>query len=941
VKYSISPFVDLSKNNPFYYCIAYAADKKIVQGYTLNTAGKWECQDGGIFQNNPFCEKNKTTRIEAVAMLLRQANLWNDELNKTVSKTRDIRGVSDYWYGYASKGIDAGILSLRANNTILPDEYVTRGEFANMAAKMLSYNQCIKAGTENILAGAIGIVDQGWAKLNQSVFSLSDIFSLTPIINNDINTYRYEWKAIDSITGKIVTGVDSKFLWNTLGTGNWYIELSIIDKNRNEILSSPSTTVTISDGKPLSGNSGTPAWNGAKSNINNGINGVIVPSITLSVNPLVADIGKKIEFSTYAIGTGPLSYNWDFWDGTRSTSNASTGASHIYGNPGTYTVTVTMNDANGKTAQTSIILEVNGDIDTDSDGVADIYDVCPSIPGSKENKWCPLIVTNNYTKWIDTGMAGNNVGIGIGNTSPSVLIDTTKRISSSISIVWKDNQDLRGTTFSKWQYFDLVPVVGSPWSYSYSWKAIDSVTGKIVTVTESHLLGSLLSAGNWYVSLSTTDKNTGALVSTASTTVTIWDGSSLSSGVIWSGNGITSTGIWASIAGSLYPSLTLNASALNVSVGNTIDFSTLTYGVWPFSYTWDFWDGTRLTIPKWSISDINQSHTYTTPGIYTVKVSMTDADGKTVQSHLTIRIVNNISPPIGSRIDTVDIQWNPISKTSFKSTDLFSLVAVTSPSGDYSYSWTATDTVTGKVVTGIGTTLEWTSLTTGNWSVLLSIKDDTSGTIIGTPRTTITISDGSSQNGVPAIGWIAIPSVNLNASTLATVVGGSIDFSTITSGVGPLTYTWNFGDGSPQVEWWSTLSHVFSAIGSYAVLITVTDTTGKTAQSNILIRISDKDSDGDNTTDTIDVCPSISWPPENKWCPFVTSLLGDLDNNKCLVDKAKAQWLIIASPVCTQCPCTNSISFSAKARSCDILFPAILSLDLQTVYSRGGFYQLP
>lgn len=59
-------------------------------------------------------------------MLLRQANLWNDELNKNISKTREIRDISDYWYGYANKGIDAGILSLRANNTVSPDEYITR-----------------------------------------------------------------------------------------------------------------------------------------------------------------------------------------------------------------------------------------------------------------------------------------------------------------------------------------------------------------------------------------------------------------------------------------------------------------------------------------------------------------------------------------------------------------------------------------------------------------------------------------------------------------------------------------------------------------------------------------------------------------------------------------------------------------------------------------------
>jgi hypothetical protein len=46
-------------------------------------------------------------------MLLRQANLWNDELNTTItSKTIEINDVSSYWYGYARKSIELGILQI-------------------------------------------------------------------------------------------------------------------------------------------------------------------------------------------------------------------------------------------------------------------------------------------------------------------------------------------------------------------------------------------------------------------------------------------------------------------------------------------------------------------------------------------------------------------------------------------------------------------------------------------------------------------------------------------------------------------------------------------------------------------------------------------------------------------------------------------------------------
>ncbi len=103
IKYQNSPFIDLTKTNPYFYCIAYANEKNITQGYTLDTSGKASCENGSSYASVPFCTENKTTRIEATAMLLRQANLWNDTLNSTVAKNITIPDVSNYWYGYAQK----------------------------------------------------------------------------------------------------------------------------------------------------------------------------------------------------------------------------------------------------------------------------------------------------------------------------------------------------------------------------------------------------------------------------------------------------------------------------------------------------------------------------------------------------------------------------------------------------------------------------------------------------------------------------------------------------------------------------------------------------------------------------------------------------------------------------------------------------------------------
>jgi hypothetical protein len=169
-----------------------------------------------------------------------------------------------------------------------------------MAAKMLAYNQCIGAGGQNTLAGAIGIVDKNNNPMPQSVFGANDIFKLIPLLSQAREEYRYTWSAYDSVSSKTITGSDPELLGSTLGIGNWYIELSIIEKDTDTLVSSPTTTIIISDGKPLN-NGKIPSGNGAIADSSNGINGNILPGVVLSAAPLTVDIEKNISFSTEAI----------------------------------------------------------------------------------------------------------------------------------------------------------------------------------------------------------------------------------------------------------------------------------------------------------------------------------------------------------------------------------------------------------------------------------------------------------------------------------------------------------------------------------------------------------------------------------------------------------------------------------------------------------------
>jgi hypothetical protein len=81
VSYRVSPFIDLAKSSPYYYCIADAATDRIVSGYSLDTSGQAVCQDGQTYTSPPFCGTNSITRIEAATILLRQVGLWDDARN--------------------------------------------------------------------------------------------------------------------------------------------------------------------------------------------------------------------------------------------------------------------------------------------------------------------------------------------------------------------------------------------------------------------------------------------------------------------------------------------------------------------------------------------------------------------------------------------------------------------------------------------------------------------------------------------------------------------------------------------------------------------------------------------------------------------------------------------------------------------------------------------
>ena len=234
------------------------------------------------------------------------------------------------------------------------------------------------------------------------------------------------------------------------------------------------------------------------------------------------------------------------------------------------------------------------------------------------------------------------------------------------------------------------------------------------------------------------------------------------------------------------------------------------------------------------------------------------------------------------------------------------------------------------------------------------------------PDTTITRSEAvkmaSAIQGYKQCQPSFVESMNSTGVTLtASWVNNTISIEL--SGLESTSYRWSLWDGSIRTTENPRITHTYERSGTYILSVVALDraNTPRIASSQITVTgILDTDRDGIN--DDTDICPLVSGTLENNGCPVINTkrygetitsllagitkssdytLLSGINTNACLLGKNNTNGLIIAEPICDQCPCQNRVTILSQVRSCDILFPSILSPDASLIYSRGGFYQIP
>ncbi|UCE36637.1 MAG: PKD domain-containing protein [Thermoplasmata archaeon] len=231
-----------------------------------------------------------------------------------------------------------------------------------------------------------------------------------------------------------------------------------------------------------------------------------------------------------------------------------------------------------------------------------------------------------------------------------------------------------------------------------------------------------------------------------------------------------------------------------VDEGTSLNFYATQFdlGADTFTYLWEFDDGDTST-------EQNPIHTYADNGVYTVTLTITDDDGG-VGTDTIVITVNNVAPTAIASVDQNPVDEGVILTFTGGQTD---------PGSDtFTYFWDFGDGGTSTLQSP-----DYEYLDNGIYAVTFSVTDD----------------DGDWD-----ITWIIMvindlgPTADAGPDKSVTIID-VVDFSGSGSTSYPdafVLYEWDFGDGNSAIG--VDVSHTFGEIGTYTVILTVTDDDGST-----------------------------------------------------------------------------------------------------------------
>jgi hypothetical protein len=268
-------------------------------------------------------------------------------------------------------------------------------------------------------------------------------------------------------------------------------------------------------------------------------------------------------------------------------------------------------------------------------------------------------------------------------------------------------------------------------------------------------------------------------------------------------------------------SLVLASHFSQLDVGTSDNLSlNFSGGLSPFSYSWNFGDGTtKSTSHPWAL------HSWSSAGPFTATVTLSDGAGIQLQTTVHLAVVAdpqvlNITAQFGTSLTGAGgtLYAYPNGTISFAG---FFAGGI----GPYKLSWSANGTPI-KGQQGSGPWFNATHIWTGTGSFLLAFQ----------------ATDVQGHTASASL-WVILRADLLSGATLSVtwtaLDEGVADNLTLSfqGGLGPFSYVWNLGDGSTPTTLNPWTAHAWSSAGSFTVSVSTHDSLGAATTATLTVTV--------------------------------------------------------------------------------------------------------